>query len=79
MHFLHANEIQSVISEDCSGKPEKVDLWLNADLVMMFISEENGSRYARTQEAWYRVDGYCSDIEELFKAGFKLPEPQKGE
>lgn len=79
MQFLHARERQDFIDENCFGMPEQVDIWINADLVNA-LTNIDGDMCARTQNALYLIDGFSSDMEELFKAKFKLqPEPERPE
>ena len=78
MTFIHVKEKQTFISENHFDKPQRVDAWLNAEMVKV-LTNIDGLCYARTKHALYLIDGVSTDIEELFKAGFKLPEMQKGE
>lgn len=78
MQFLHAKERQDFIDENCFGMPGQVDLWINAAIVKA-LTNIDGDMYARTQNALYLIDGFSSDMEELFRTRFKFPESQKGE
>ena len=78
MQFLHAKERQDFIDENCFGMPEQVNVWINAALIKA-LTNIDGNMYARTQNALYLIDGFSFDMEELFRAGFKFPESQKGE
>lgn len=78
MQFLHASQRQNIITENCFDVPEQVDLWINAAIVKA-LTNIDGDMYARTQNALYLIDGFSSDMEELFRTGFKFPESQKGE
>lgn len=79
MQFLHAKERQDFIDKNCFGEPEQVDLWINAKLVKA-LTNIDGDMCARTQNALYLIDGFSSDMEELFEAKFKLQsEPERPE
>lgn len=73
MQFLHAIERQAFISENNFGKPEQVDLWINAEFVKV-VSNIDGLMYASTQNALYLIDGFCDDMHSLFMARFKFAE-----
>ena len=78
MQFVHASSMQMKISVDCYDVPTQCDMWINAERIHTIetIDEEC---YATTKNACYLIDGFSSDMEELFRAGFKFPESQKGE
>ena len=78
MQFVHASSMQRKIGEDCYDVPLQCDMWINAELIRTIeIIEEDC--FAYTKDGCYLIDGFCSDMEELFRTGFKFPELQKGE
>lgn len=65
MQFLHVKERRDLLKENYFDEPREVDYWLNAEYVKAAFHRD-GKFYIRTKCALYLVDGFCSDIEELF-------------
>ena len=77
MQFLHVYERRDLLKEHHFDKPEKVDYWLNAELVKA-VFHKDGICGVRTKRAMYLVDGFCSEMEDLFRADFEFHGTQKG-
>ena len=78
MQLVHASSMQRKISNDCYDVPLQCDMWINAELICTIETVEE-DWFAYTKDGCYLIDGFSSDMEELFRAGFKFPESQKGE